>query len=144
MNKLKILILGTMVIFFMGCATNFSNPIRYSYTRSPTIHIVQQGSIPASQIYRPNFCVMGASTNVRAFFTPEIVAEMVQAGLTIISDITDKTSERYYDTLKNNYRWRNDIFIAGFENLSDSQIQFILQNSTKPQFDAQRTPEISQ
>ena len=134
-------LVAILVLFSTGCATNFSNPIRTSYTKSPTIRIVQQGSIPAANIYRENFIVIGSNSNARAFFTPEIIAQMVAGGLTVISDITDKSTLRYYDTLKNNYRWRTDIFVSGTK-LTEQQILAILEAGTKPQFDAQRSPVI--
>jgi len=127
--------------FLTGCATNFSNPIRVSHTHVSTIIIVKQGSIPAANIYRENFIVIGSNSNARAFFTPEIIAQMVAGGLTVISDITDKSTLRYYDTLKNNYRWRTDIFVSGIK-LTEREIIAILEAGTKPQFDAQRSPVI--
>ena len=130
------------VVLLTGCATNFSNPIRVSHTKNPTIIIVQQGSSPAANIYRENFFIVGSNSNARAFFTPEIIAQMVAGGLTVISDITDKATLRYYDTLKNNYRWRTDIFISGVDNFTAEEIVAILEAGTKPQFDAQRSPAI--
>ena len=145
MKKIMGLLMVSLVsiVFLTGCATNFSNPISSRYTDKPTIRIVQQGSIPATSIYRPNFYIVsGTNANARAFFTPEIIAQMVAGGLTVVSDITDKSTERYYDMLKNNYRWRNDIFISGVTNFTDEQIISILEAGTKPQFDGQRSPAI--
>ena len=143
MKKISILLMfGISIVFLTGCATNISNPIRSTYTETPTIHIVQQGSIPASAIYRQNFYIVGTNANTRAFLTPEIVAQMVAGGLTVISDITDKSTERYYDMLKNNYRWRTDVFISGVDGFTDAQIVEILEAGTRPQFDAQRSPAI--
>ena len=130
------------VVFLTGCATNISSPIRSYSTKVPTIHIVQQGSIPATSIYRQNFIVISTNANARAFFTPEIVAQIVAGGLTVITDITDKSTERYYDMLKNNYRWRTDVFMSGMTNFTDAQIIAILEAGTKPQFDGQRSPVI--
>ena len=131
-----------LVVFLTGCATNFPNPIRVSHTKNPTIIVVQQGSIPAANIYRANFFIVGSNANTRAFFTPEIIAQMVAGGLTVISDITDKATLRYYDTLKNNYRWRTDIFVSGIDKLTAEEIMAILEAGTKPQFDAQRSPAL--
>ena len=130
------------MVILTGCATSFSNPIKSSYTKVPTIHIVQQGSIPAANIYRANFLVISTNTNARFLLTPEIIGQMVAGGLTVVTDITDKSTERYYDMLKNNYRWRTDIFISGVTNFTDEQIMAILEAGTKPQFDAQRSPVI--
>jgi len=133
----------TSAVFLTGCATNFSNPNGCSYASGvPSIRIVQQGSIPAANIYRSNFYIIGTNANTRAFLTPEIVAQMVAGGLTVISDVTDKATLRYYDMIKNNYRWRNDIFISGITNFTDEQIIAILEAGTKPQFDAQRSPAL--
>lgn len=147
MNKIcTLVVIGVLSVFLSGCATNFSNPISKPncfYNKIPTIHIVQQGSIPATSVYRNNFYVI-ASTNAssRAFFTPEIVAEIISGGYQVITDVSQASAEKYYETLKNNYRWRNDIFIYGYENLSEEEIKFILEMGTKPQFDAQRSPAL--
>ena len=142
-NIIRLLAVSLVSIAFLtGCATNFSNPIRVSHTKNPTIIIVQQGSIPATSIYRSNFYIVGSNANTRAFFTPEIIAQMVSGGLTVISDVTDKATLRYYDTLKNNYRWRTDIFVSGIDKLTAEEIVAILEAGIKPQFDAQRSPAI--
>jgi aspartate/glutamate racemase len=67
---------------------------------------------------------------------------MVSGSLTIIADISDKSTERYYNMIENNYRWRMDIFISGVTNFTDTQITEILKAGTKPQFDAQRSPTV--
>jgi hypothetical protein len=142
MKKSIVLLTAFLIVLLTGCATNFPNPIRVSHTKDPTIIIVQQGSIPAANIYRENFIIVDSNNNARAFFTPEIVAQMVAGGLTAISDITDKTTLKYYDTLKNNYRWRTDIFISGVTNLTEEKIIEILKAGIQPKFDAQRSPII--
>ena len=137
-----------LCLFFAGCAsTNFDNPIPKHEGDAPCIHIVAQGSIPASSVYRSNFYVVGSNTNdtnamARAFFTAEIVATMVTEALSAAGTITANTSEKYYETLKNNYRWRNDVFVYGYTNLNEKQIYDIIRYSTRPQVDAQRPPVI--
>ena len=132
-----------ILAFLTGCTTSFRNPIPSRETSVPTIRIVQQGSIPSACVYRQNFYIIGSNTaNARFFIPPDIIASMVAGGLTVISGIADKSTERYYDTLKNNYRWRTDIFISGVTNFTDEQIIEILEAGTKPQFDAQRSPAI--
>lgn len=143
MKKIGLLFTSLMLVFFLtGCATNFSNPNGCYATGIPTIRIVQQGSIPATHIYRSNFYIVGTNANTRAFLTPEIVAQMVAGGLTVISDVTDKATFRYYDMIKNNYRWRTDIMVSGINNLTDAQIIAIIEAGTSPQFDAQRSPAL--
>lgn len=138
------MILASEIVFATGCTTNFSNPIRSYANKYPTIHIVQQGSIPATSAYRDKFYFM-ASTNAssRAFFTPEIVAQIIAGGYTVITDVSNASSEKYYDALKTNYRWRNDVFISGFDKLSDEQIMDIINRAMQPQVDAQRSPFIT-
>ena len=108
------------IVFLTGCATHFSNPIRSSYAKTPTIRVVQQGSIPAVSVYRSNFYIVSTNANTRFLLTAEVIAQMVVGGLTVISDITDNSTERYYNMLKNNYRWRTDIFVSGIDKLTNS------------------------
>jgi hypothetical protein len=143
-NIMKLPLVITFIILLLtGCTTSFRNPFSVKETDKPTIRIVQQGSIPASSVYRQNFYIIGSNAaNARFFLTPEIIGEMVAGGLTVISDIADDSTEKYYDTLKNNYRWRTDVFISGVTNFTDEQIVEILEAGTRPQFDAQRPPTV--
>lgn len=131
------------MVFLNGCATNFRSPIKSSFAKVPTIYIVQQGSIPAANIYRERFYVIDSTNaNSRAFFTPEIVAQIIAGGYQVVTDVSKASAENYYDALKTNYRWRSDIYISGFDKLTGEQIKAIIEIGTQPQFDAQRSPAL--
>jgi len=139
---MKTLLILISAVFLSGCATNFSNPIvKKNFSNTPYIQVTMQGSMPSSSVYRSGFYTTNDALG-RAFFTPEIVAQIVSEALTAIGNITTDTTTKYYDTLKNNYRWRTDVFIYGYTNLNENQIYNILKHSTKPQVDAQRPPTI--
>ena len=137
----KISILTVFLLVLCSCSTAFKNPIKYNSIndKSPIIRVVQQGSIPASSLYRPVFIIVTNQTMSRDFvIAPEIIAAMIQQ----ILSTTSQVSQNYYDTLKVNYRYRNDYFIYNYPNLSDKQIEVIIENFTKPQLDAQRSAVI--
>ena len=135
MKKISMLVVSLLVL--CSCSTAFKNPIDYNSIndKSPIIRVVQQGSIPASALYRPIFIVVTNQVMSRDFIiTPEIIAAVIQQ----ILGTTSQVSQNYYDTLKFNYRYRNDYFIYNYPNLTDKEMQVIIENFTKPQLDAQR------
>lgn len=145
MNSLvKIGVAFIASLFMYGCSTTFPSPIS-GCLRRPYIRVTVQGSMPVSAVYRNNFYVLGTNGDVQArtFFTPEIVAEIISGVLDSASTVAVNTSENYYGTLKSTYRWRTDVLISGFTNLSEKQIYIILKQATRPQVDAQRPPIIA-
>lgn len=136
--------ISTLLIFLLllcSCSTAFKNPIVYdAKDKSPMIRIVQQGSIPADKIYRPIFYIVtNQDIKSKEFIIPaEVIAAVIQQVISASAD----ASRNYYDTLKVNYRYRNDVFIYNYPNLSQEEIETIIENFTQPQLDVQRSPII--
>ena len=128
-----------IALIMTGCATNFSNPIsekaRLTNSGTPMIQITQQGSMPATMAYRTTWPIYVTVTNAQAkVIPPEVIIGAVEAAVGASTDVT----KSYFSVLQSLERYRVDVVISGYSNLDTKAIQAILENSTRPQQDAQR------
>jgi hypothetical protein len=130
-------LIAASVFVLSGCTTNFPNPIndkaQINGSGQPTIRIVRQGSMPAQTAYRP-YLLSPNATNASPKVMEEVIAAIVGAG----AESASSAASDYYNTIRNVYRYRSDVFISGYSNFSDEAIRLILERGTAPQNDAQQ------
>ena len=144
--KTTIIAVGILAAMLLGggCATGFKDPVASTVKNSdgqPVIQYTRQGSIPAAYVYRPVFNLDTSSVpaNARAGQTIAIDPAIIQAIIQAIMGGVTQSANSYWQVMGNTYRYREDILLMG-SGIDTNSIKTIMENGSKPKFDAQRPP----